>query len=351
MDLPWQRWGCGGKRMNTQSTYSRVPWIDIAKGYGTLLVIYAHLGVGTIHSWMYSFHLPLFFFLSGYVFSTKYNFKDFLFRKIKSIVIPYFCLGIPIYLFREFYFIISDQFSFEDAMQHLQQFILQQRLWTLWFIACLFCLNIIFYLLIKFCRKEWQIALISVLLACLGLLYYHLGGSPLYWNFDVCFTAMPFFAVGYLYKLHTNIVDQLIMPKRLPLFLLFGIINLISWRLSLDETGLGLEMFASNYGNPIFTYIAAYTGIFCVIIASKWITIEPIRYIGENSMIYYAWHQGIMIPIISKTFAFIGFDNLMTYGLLGSITYRFVCTIIIIIALTFCNWCIVKLGLKFMVGK
>lgn len=337
--------------MKPHTTPSRIPWIDIAKGYGTLLVIYAHLGVGTIHSWMYSFHLPLFFFLSGYVFSTKYGFKEFLLRKIKSIVIPYFCLGIPMYLFREFYSYLLGTFTMVNAKYNLQQLLLQQRFWTLWFIACLFCLNILFYLLVKLCRNEWKIALISVVLACLGLFYYSLGGAPLYWNFDTCFTAMPFFALGYLYKLHANAVDNLIMSKSLVFFLLFGVINLITWRLSLDETSLGLEMFDSNYGNPIFTYIAAFTGIFCVIIASKCITIEPIRYIGENSMIYYAWHQGIMIPIISKTFAFIGFDNLMTYGLLGSITYRFVCTIIIIIALTFCNWCIMKLGLKFMVGK
>lgn len=337
--------------MNTPSPHSRIPWIDIAKGYGTLLVIYAHLGVGTIHSWMYSFHLPLFFFLSGYVFSTKYDFGEFLMKKIKSIVIPYFCLGIPMYLFRQLYLYINGSFSLTGARQQLQQLFLQQRFWTLWFVACLFCLNIIFYLLAKLCRNEWQIALISVIFACLGLFYYRLGGKPLYWNFDASFTAMPFFALGYLYKLHAKAVDNVLMPKSILLFLLFGITNLITWRLSLDETGLGLEMFDSNYGNPVFTYIAAFSGIFCVIIVSKWITITPIRYIGENSMIYYAWHQTIMIPIVSKVFVIAGLNSIQSYGLLGSITYRLLCTIAIVIALTICNWCIMKLGLKFMVGK
>ena len=332
-------------------TKPRITWIDMAKGYGTILVIYAHLGVGTLWTWMYSFHLPLFFFLSGYVFSTKYNFKEFLLRKTKSIVLPYFCLGIPMYLFRELYFFISVEFTIADAAYHFKQLLLQQRLWTLWFIACLFCLNIVFYAIAKLCRTEWQIGLISALLACVGLIYYQFGGTPLYWNADVCLTAMPFFALGYLYKLHAKEVDEIVMPKSLLFFVAFAIINVITWRLSLDEKGLGLEMFASNYGNPIFTYLAAFAGIFCVVIASKWISLEPIRYIGENSMIYYAWHQTIMIPIVSKGLAFVGVDVLTTYGGVGVITYKWIEMIIIIVALTICNWCIGKLGWKFMVGK
>ena len=338
--------------MQPQTTTSRISWIDMAKGYGTILVIYAHLGVGPLWTWIYSFHLPLFFFLSGYVFNTKHNLKDFLFKKMKSIVIPYFCLGIPMYLFRETYtLLIAGNFSLAEACYHFKQLLLQQRFWTLWFIACLFCLNIAFYAIAKLFRNEWQIALISVIFACVGLCYYKLGGTPLYWNADVCLTAMPFFAFGYLYKLHAKQVDDFIMSKSILFFAIFALINIVSWRLSLDETGLGLEMFESNYGNPIFTHIAAFAGIFCVIIASKWFTLEPIRYLGENSMIYYAWHQTIMIPIFTKVFSFVGIDILTSYGLIGSVIYKCICLIGIVAALTFCNWCIGKLGWKFMVGK
>ena len=40
---------------------NRIPWIDMAKGYGMLFVIYAHIGVGPLWTWIYSFHMPLFF--------------------------------------------------------------------------------------------------------------------------------------------------------------------------------------------------------------------------------------------------------------------------------------------------
>lgn len=44
---------------------SRISWIDIAKGYGILFVIFAHLGMGMIKGWIYTFHMPLFFFYLG----------------------------------------------------------------------------------------------------------------------------------------------------------------------------------------------------------------------------------------------------------------------------------------------
>ena len=88
----------GGDDMN-----KRVEWIDIAKGYGILCVIIGHLPLPffrALRGEIYTFHMPLFFFLSGCVFSVnKYNFKEFLKRKIKTIVVPYFALGIPMIIF------------------------------------------------------------------------------------------------------------------------------------------------------------------------------------------------------------------------------------------------------------
>ena len=79
----------------TDRQTDRIAWIDIAKGYGILFVIFAHLDVGILGTWIYTFHMPLFFLLSGYVFGLKYDFRTFVNKKIHSIVIPYITLGIP----------------------------------------------------------------------------------------------------------------------------------------------------------------------------------------------------------------------------------------------------------------
>jgi fucose 4-O-acetylase-like acetyltransferase len=66
---------------------SRIGWVDCAKGIGILLVVYGHVarGVSTaglmdgegsfqfVDSLIYSFHMPLFFFLSGMFFLNSYR--------------------------------------------------------------------------------------------------------------------------------------------------------------------------------------------------------------------------------------------------------------------------------------
>lgn len=50
----------------------RILWVDAAKGIGIAMVVFSHLtepGQGS-RTFVFSFHMPLFFFLSGVVFST-----------------------------------------------------------------------------------------------------------------------------------------------------------------------------------------------------------------------------------------------------------------------------------------
>lgn len=72
----------------------RIQWIDSAKGFGILLVVYAHLfEFGT--SLIYLFHMPLFFILSGITFREE-SLTDCLIKKGRSLLLPLlyllFCL-------------------------------------------------------------------------------------------------------------------------------------------------------------------------------------------------------------------------------------------------------------------
>ena len=54
----------------------RIEWIDMAKGIGIILVIMGHISFRpeSLNVWLCSFHMPLFFFLSGLTYnSTKYS--------------------------------------------------------------------------------------------------------------------------------------------------------------------------------------------------------------------------------------------------------------------------------------
>ncbi|HIK18397.1 MAG TPA: acyltransferase [Leptolyngbyaceae cyanobacterium M33_DOE_097] len=84
----------------------RIAWVDYAKGFGILLVVIGHTLRGlvsnsileptifeqTIDKWIYAFHMPLFFFISGLFIerSIAQSFSSFLISKLQTIAYPYF---------------------------------------------------------------------------------------------------------------------------------------------------------------------------------------------------------------------------------------------------------------------
>ncbi len=79
--------------MEITKSSNRNAVVDNIKAIGIVLVIMGHVSQQAVLSkWIYSFHMPLFFFISGcmFMFSRK---EAFLVRKVKSILVPYFCFG------------------------------------------------------------------------------------------------------------------------------------------------------------------------------------------------------------------------------------------------------------------
>ena len=74
----------------------RLDYLDIAKGIGILLVIIGHCQIGhsqigmlgNIHSYLYSFHMPLFFFISGMFFSNRATFVSLAKKRFKQLILP-----------------------------------------------------------------------------------------------------------------------------------------------------------------------------------------------------------------------------------------------------------------------
>lgn len=66
----------------------RILYLDIAKGLGILFVVWAH-AKGPYSSYMYQFHMPLFFLISGYLYHSDKPFRRFLKDKVKALYIPF----------------------------------------------------------------------------------------------------------------------------------------------------------------------------------------------------------------------------------------------------------------------
>ena len=78
--------------------------IDIAKGIGIILVVLGHvITLKSINSFIYYFHMPLFFFISGealhYSYKNNITLKDFIKKRAKTILTPYFVFSIICFLY------------------------------------------------------------------------------------------------------------------------------------------------------------------------------------------------------------------------------------------------------------
>lgn len=68
----------------------RIEWIDALRGAGMILVVLGHMAIPELaRRFIFSFHMPLFFFLSGYCYKGGFS-RRWVLRKIDSLVVPYF---------------------------------------------------------------------------------------------------------------------------------------------------------------------------------------------------------------------------------------------------------------------
>lgn len=89
------------------------------KTIGIYLIVLGHMfpKPGTI--FIYSFSVPLFFFISGFLFSRSETFGSFLIKNIKSLIVPYLFINV-ICLFVLLCF--NADFSMQDSLKSLLGF-------------------------------------------------------------------------------------------------------------------------------------------------------------------------------------------------------------------------------------
>ena len=138
------------------SSNKRIEWVDICKAYAIFLVVLGHVLTNEIsHVYIYGFHMPLSFFLSGIVFDdSKYSFNSFIKSRINSIVIPYLFFYLITYLY---WLVIESSYrSFTlkwweplIGMLYGSQYMgYMDHNGILWFLPCLFVVELLSFLIL-----------------------------------------------------------------------------------------------------------------------------------------------------------------------------------------------------------
>jgi len=191
----------------------RLTAIDIAKGIGIILVVFTHVNyTPNILTVVYSFHMPLFFVLSGLLFKKeKYtSFLLFFKHRFVKLVVPYIIYEIAsivyLYITNEMLWPLFDV-SAADYMEYIKQIAYSVRSMrhvnqALWFIPCLFAVEMMYYFISK--MKKPLIVIVTVVLVCLGWVLesgvLSFDNDLLPWNLDSGFFALGFYAFGNMFS-------------------------------------------------------------------------------------------------------------------------------------------------------
>ena len=159
------------EEIQPKTSSAREAWIDYLRGFGILLMIIGHTHVwNPIVQWIYGFHMPLFFMLSGYLFDPQKwftsGYRKYLFKRAKNYLVPYFIWCGVCYLLNLPMLITTYHGDRLPAalLQNLGWILtsvrrdgvfLPQNCTALWFLTCLFLSAQVLYWLVK--RKPvWQ---------------------------------------------------------------------------------------------------------------------------------------------------------------------------------------------------
>jgi fucose 4-O-acetylase-like acetyltransferase len=161
---------------------NRVAWIDCCKGICIVLVVYGHVSggleaAGTVNSgsifigfreWIYLFHMPAFFFLSGLLArrACERPFPQFLQGKLKTLAFPYVVWTA---------IILAAQMSmarFTNNAPDLPKalhFLYEPYGYGMWFLYSLFLISLGFYALVRLKTPAIPVVLIGVALYVLSM--------------------------------------------------------------------------------------------------------------------------------------------------------------------------------------
>jgi polysaccharide biosynthesis protein PslL len=289
----------------------RIGYIDIARGIGILLVVLGHNDFGAVAPFarqvIYSFHMPLFFFLSGYFIDTSIGFWGFIIKRFNSILKPYLFTIFMIY----FAAISFEKMSFQTALGRILKSLYASSYYIdwgqLWFLPHLFAVSLYAFFFHRLFTKltrpflKWVILVATLWPASLFLQRFYpfsltvfgkefeLFGLP--FSLDLLFLSGFFFILGG--ELRQVTPEQAFENP----FLFIGTgVGLILLNLFFSQQ---IDFYARQYESFLINTTQAMIGIIFIIALSRQLDLRIQRlaalftYFGRISMMILIFHVPI----------------------------------------------------------
>ncbi len=281
----------------------QIIFINLAKAIGIILVVIGHFfpvncpaWYKALHDVIYSFHMPLFMFASGYIYFATLKaveYHKFISKKIKRLLVPYWSISVLVISIK----LISGNSSLQldhpvTAFSYVEMLYSPAAGGFLWFVFALF---IIFAIIPFFKTPESRLSLFVVSLVLKYLPIAITFKYPAIFCLDYVINYLPYFMLGIIVLEHRAYFRIWVSLHYSVVMLLFvaGCAAVILWP-----------------GSIIVNVIAPYIGIFavlrfCLFLETKhafW-PVSALLSIAAASYTIYLWHttfQGGAKAIIAK---------------------------------------------------
>jgi fucose 4-O-acetylase-like acetyltransferase len=286
----------------------RNPNIDLLKGILILLVILGHVILGSVNGTfaryvIYSFHMPIFIGLSGFLLVEKklktYSFSQLIEKYWLRVFIP-FLIGVNVY----FLFLNYNNIFFNRIIiieNYLHSFIYPY--YHLWFIPAFLLYIFITWLLLKGKLKIWQILLFAL---CISLASkYRLFRS----NKTFITQVLDYIHYDFRLYLYVFFVLGIFLQQLIYIGFLVSLITLILYF---------LDFYIYIPFANVFLFVANFSllsTLLHLIINQKLPRNKILEFIGRNSLTFYLYH--VLGKII--TIKLIGTENTILYYVLNFI--------------------------------
>ncbi|MEL6581012.1 MAG: acyltransferase [Cyanobacteria bacterium J06621_12] len=224
------------------SRRQRVEWVDYAKGMGIFLMVFGHTLRGLVNSslipdtspvqfidaWIYAFHIPLFFFLSGLFFPSVSSQAPTTWwqKKLKTLVYPYFLWsGMQILLKSGFSGAVN-----HDANTSVLTEIVYDPVDQFWFIYTLFLVSLAFYFGSRLGLTLQQLLWVAIALYLAHVLRINFGGWGMLYLFRrhaIYFAVGAIIGSGKISGWLSNIKQSLLILLGIFLLLIVGALTKI----------------------------------------------------------------------------------------------------------------------------
>lgn len=276
-----------------------------------VFVVAGHSGVDTPFAGIfpvYSFHMPLFVFISGYFWKNNTKVRDYLLKIFKKFLIP-------LLIWNTIYTLIAQvlrhfgiiSFGLNIGLDSMFLNPITNRAPSLnisvWFVSNLILVSVTYILLKKLLDKliknEYIITVIIFIVSLVATQYSMSNNLNLYYDV-ICRILMQlfYFQIGYLYKIKLEAKDKLNSISYFLIVLLIQFIVLIRY----DKIYSVVVSMSFPYNFSLVAFVVALTGIAFWLRVAKLITpitkdSKVINYIGQNTWTVMMHHQFIIFAI------------------------------------------------------